>query len=296
MQGIGHRTTAALVRRALTALREIEPDGALWRGIVGGAGREVRVELETLPDGRTAVEASSPLAPCDALTPALARILLREHDGLVFGRFRVRGGFLEAEHTILGGHTMHDDEVLHAVDAVAWASGAYAGRVQDALAGRPPTGPPPTPPTRELRGVDDMLVDAGRRVETLLRDRYGVFERDPAWGLHAAFGSARVFVAVRHYTGRSASVIVHSPVLLGVAPSDELAFAAQSLTDARHLGRFVHAEERGELWLEHALLADDLHAEELTAVIDAIAAIADESDDRLQTAHGGRRYRDVADA
>ena len=294
--GLSWHITAPVVRRALAGLREIEPDGAVWRGLVGAPEREVRVELEGLPDGRNVVHASSRMATCDALTPVLARILLREHDGLVFGRFLVRAGFLQAEHTILAGHTMDHDEVQHAVTAVAWAAGAYAGRVQSALAGHPPSGPPPTPPARELRGVDDMLVDANRRVETLLGERYGVFERDPNWGLHAAFGSARVFVAVRHYTGRSASVIVHSPVLLGVEASDALAFDAQSLADARQVGRFVHDEERNELWLEHALLADDLQAQELTAVIDAIAAIADASDDRLQAAHGGRRYRDVAGA
>jgi hypothetical protein len=59
--------------------------------------------------------------------------------------------------------------------------------------------------------------------------------------------------------------------------------------------RFAYFPEQRELWVEHALLADDLQAEELKTAVDIVAAVADGNDDRLQAAHGGRRYADLRD-
>jgi hypothetical protein len=69
---------------------------------------------------------------------------------------------------------------------------------------------------------------------------------------------------------------------LGVRARDELAVEAGRLMAVHPVGRLSWSEPTRELWLEHAILGDDLDARELEAAIDAVAALADAEDDRLQ--------------
>jgi hypothetical protein len=74
---------------------------------------------------------------------------------------------------------------------------------------------------------------------------------------------------------------------------DELALDAHAVAAREPFGRFAFAEERRELWFEHAVLGDDLDPDELRTAIDAVARVSDAEDDRLQAAYGGRRYADL---
>ncbi len=156
-------------------------------------------------------------------------------------------------------------------------------------------GPPPDPHAAERRDSLEAVERAERWVARLLQDHYGGFEHDPDWGYHGPFGSARVFVSVSHYLEDSTAVRVASPVLVDVDLTDALALDAYRLYAERLAGRFAYLPERRELWLEQAVLGDALDAEELTAAVDAVAALADGEDDRLQAAHGGKRYQDLLD-
>ena len=102
-----------------------------------------------------------------------------------------------------------------------------------------------------------------------------------------------MFVSVTHYLEESTAVRVASPVLVDVDLSDALAVDAYRLYADRPVGRFSYLPERRELWLEQVLLGDALNVEELTSAVDAVSGLADGEDDRLQAAHGGRRYQDL---
>src|SRR5262249_52461688 len=157
---------------------------------------------------------------------------------------RLDGDQVLVEHGILGGHTLEELEVRVAVWAVAWAAGAFGGRVAARLAGQEPVGPPPEPPVSVGRDADTALAWADGWVERVLRQHYGSFEHDPGWGYHGPFGSARVFVSVTPYLEESTAVRVASPVLVDAYLTDALALDAYRLYAERPVGRFSYVPER----------------------------------------------------
>lgn len=295
MSSDAYNGTAALVRTALgRSFQEVAPEGAVWRGLVGPRASEVRVDLATAPDGEPAVRVSATVVGEAAEPGRAARACILENDPVVFGRFVARDGGIAIEQTILGGPTMHADEVRVAVWAVGWASGAFRGRIDRHLFGGEAREPLPLPRVEPRRGVEERVASSWQRVERFLGARYGAFERDEHWGLHGGFGSARVFVQVRHYLETSTAVIVASPVLLGVDLDEALALDAHAVMGAQALGRFAYVGAERQLWYEHAVLGDDLDPHELYAAIDEVARVADGEDDRLQATYGGSRYADLA--
>jgi hypothetical protein len=291
---VDFKGTAAVVRRALErSFTALDPGDAVWRGKAGPDGAEVRVDLEPYADDRAAVRITARVAEAPELTPSVALACTLENDALVFGRFRHEDGAIVIEQSVLGGHTLHTEEVRISVWAVGWAAGAFAERIRNRLDGTVVEHPLPVPRAEPRRGAEERVQSARERVERFLRERYGEFEDDPHWGYHGGFGSARVFCTVRHYLETSTAVVVASPLLSGVQPSPELAMALHAITARETLGRFALSEEHGELWCEHAVLGDDLDADELHTAIDSVARIADAEDDRLQGRFGGQRYADL---
>ena len=286
--------TAAVVRRALERSFTALPAGdALWRGTAGPAAREVRVDLERFDDDRAAVRIEAEVGAAPELTDSVAAACIIENDALVFGRFRHRGGAVVVEQAVLGGHTLHVQEVRVSVWAVGWAAGAFADRIGARLDGDSVAESLPLARVEPRRGAEARVDSARERVERFLRERYGTFEDDPHWGYHGGFGSARVFCTVRHYLETSTAIVVASPLLSGVESTPELAQELHEIMTREQLGRFALSVEHGELWCEHALLGDDLDPDELHTAIDAVARISDAEDDRLQARFGGRRYADL---
>jgi hypothetical protein len=286
--------TAAVVRRALErSFTALEPGDALWRGRAGPAGSEVRVDLEPFDDERAAVRIEARVGEAPEPTPDVAFTCAVQNDALVFGRFRHRGDAVVVEQSVLGGHTLHVQEVRVSVWAVGWAAGAFRDRVRASLAGDMVADPLPLPRVEPRRGAEERVESARERVERFLRERYGEFEDDPHWGYHGGFGSARVFCTVRHYLETSTAIVVASPLLSGVEATPELAAELHAIMAREPLGRFALSLEHGEVWAEHAVLGDDLDADELHTAIDAVARVADAEDDRLQARFGGRRYADL---
>jgi hypothetical protein len=282
--------TAAEVRRALDGVYETLPaDGALWRCRAGPYRTPVELRLE---DGPVVVARAS-IVPAPELTGGLARAILFEHDSLIFGRFVHADGAIQVEQGIVGGHTMDDVEVRLAVWGIGWAAGAYRQRWERHLEGGAVLGGDPVAGVAPRRGAEDRVASTQARVERFLREHYGSFAFDEAWGYHGAFGSTRVFVSVRHALETTTVVLIASPVLSGVTLADELALDAVGVVAARPFGRFAFSADRGELWAEHAIVGDDLDPEELIAAIDAVAALGDGEDERLQQAYGGKRYADL---
>ena len=283
-----------MVRRAVGTFRSSDPGDSLWRGFAGPDARPVRVDVGELPDGRPFVRAIADVVPGpDEVSPALARAVLLEHDSLVSGASACSTARSPSRTASRAGTRSTSRKC-------AWPSGPPAGRQARSSRASPSASRAASRagPARRRRRTS-AAASTRRWSSSRSASRcscahiYGGFEHDDTWGLHAAFGSTRVFCAVRHYVENSASVIVYSPVLLDVDLTDELALDVHGVAEASPGARFAYFPEQRELWVEHALLADDLQAEELKTAVDIVAAVADGNDDRLQAAYGGRRYADL---
>lgn len=282
--------TAPIVRRALATFESIDPGDAVWRGYVGTARQEIAVDTVTRAEGRPLVVVSSIVGDAADVAPAA---LLLENDGLLFGRFRTSGEAIVVESALLGGHTLDEQEVRVVAFWIGWAAPAFRARFAVRAAGGTPDSDVPHPPVPPRRGVEERLTAAEDLVTRYLTERHGSFEHDPHWGHHAAFGSSRVFVSVRHTLEVSTAVMVAAPVLSRVPLSDDLARAVAAIADPEPQVRFAYAEDRAELWLEATMPGDDLDADELDDAVRLVGDTADRVDDDLRARFGGERYRDL---
>ena len=62
-----------------------------------------------------------------------------------------------------------------------------------------------------------------------------------------------------------------------------------------HLGAFS-IDERGDVWVEHSIIADRLYREELAGSVISVALIADEYDDQIVASWGGLTAREQLDS
>ena len=277
--------------RAMRVFHGEPTDTALWEGDVGPKRERVRINVERDADGRPRVVVAARVCPVGG-DPCLAICL--EHDDLVFGRFAIRGDDIVLEVALLGGETLSPREVQLAAWWVGWATAAFRDRLQTRMAGGAPTRGVPEPPATVRRGVEERIASSEELVSRYLAERFGSFERDPHWGHHAGFGSARVFVSVRHLLESSTAILVASPVLSGVELGPALARRAVELVGHELALRVAFAVDRAELWFESTVLGDDLDADELDRAVRSVAHLSDEHDDALQAEFGGHRYRDLA--
>lgn len=285
--------TVATVRRSLErAFVEEDPRDAAWRGKVGSARTSVRVDVLPSPGdvAQPMVVATAEVLPVPRFTGPLAQAVLLEHDGFVLGRLRHDGSALIAEQALLGGHTLHQDEMTVAVWTAGWIAANEGARLQMRVGGMDP-GEPREPDVDVRRGAEERVAVVRDRVARHLEARG--FVDDPVWGLHGAAGSTRVFVSVMHHLERSTAVIVAAPVVIDCDLTDDLALEACAIAGEEPVGRFSYTDERRELWFEHAILGDDLQESEIVHALEAVAATADRVDERLVAAHGGRRYSDL---
>ena len=285
--------TALEVQRALAnSFHGAESPEHAWQGSVGVGDAIVAVDVEPR-EGGAIVHARARSIECTVDAARLARILASENAELVLGRFAIAGGAIDVEHAILAGTTMDAVEVQASVWAVGWAAASFAPRLRALVTEAVPVPPPPQTPAARLRDSAAHVDLTTRRVHQHLDARYGGFQHHPDWGFHGAFGSARVFVEVLPVLDDSTAVRVSSPVLSQVTMSDELALRLLELGREQPFGAFAHLAARDEVWLQHAILGDDLDQVELETAIDAVAAIADGCDDDLARDFGGLRYADL---
>ncbi len=280
------------VRRALArSFVGVDPGEHAWRGHAESEAL-VSVDVRTLPDGRPYVAIWADVLEAED-DERLSTILLIESGELVLGRLRPIGGRVRVEHAILAGTTMDAVEVQASVWTVGWSAAAFAPRLRALLTEAVPPPPPPRPPAALRRDAADHLGITERRVRRLLDERFGGFQHDPDWGYHGGFGSARVFVDVLPVLEDSTAVRASSPVLSDVDLSPPLARRLTELAAAGPFGGFLYVPGRREAWFQHAILGDDLDANELEAAIEVVAQVADGCDDELAARFGGKRYADL---
>jgi hypothetical protein len=289
--------TVAVVRRALDRRFTNEaPGDDAWRGRIGPDGTLVTADVighagSPIPLVRLVARVSSA-----ALTGPLAVAITLEQTELPLGGLAHDDAGVIASATLLGGPTLDVEEAVTAAYALAESAAAAAPRLAARLELREPL--PIERPYEDAhvhvpRDAAERLTRAEGYVERQLTASFGGFERDPAWGYHGPFGSARVFVDVRPFLGESTVVRIASPVLSRVDLGDALALRALEIAAGAPFGRFSYAPERRELWFEHTLLGDALDPDELRLGTETVAGIADGEDDALAAAFGGVRYADL---
>jgi hypothetical protein len=286
--------TIAVVRLALDRrFTHEQPGEDAWRGRIGPRGTLVRADVVPLAGTSTPlVRLSAPVAELPLDGP-LARALALEQSELPLGRLTHDGHQVVAVATLLGGATLDVDEPVTAAWAIAGFAADAGPRLQARLEGREP---PPVARSQEdafahvPRDAEERLARAEAYVERQLTTSFGGFRRDPGWGYHGPFGSARVFVDVQPFLGESTVVRIASPVLSGVELTDELALRALEIAAGVPFGRFSYLPERRELWFEHTLLGDSLDPDELRLGTSTVADVADGEDDALAARFGCKRY------
>lgn len=89
-------------------------------------------------------------------------------------------------------------------------------------------------------------------------------------------------------------VKVFAPLAVDITRADqELAFFLAERNHALLFGKFSLDIPRRSIWLEHTLLGNHLDAEELLMTLEVVAFLADEFDEQIAQAAGGKRAVDL---
>lgn len=134
------------------------------------------------------------------------------------------------------------------------------------------------------------------QVRLILQARGIEYHVSPSHEIHIDYGSARVEVAFRSAAGETI-IRVLALVLDELEIDDEVEFRIlRSLNDRNRtlpFGKFVLDRERAEVQVEYEILGDHLQDPEFMTALTAVAGLADDHDDLLQSEFGtGRRAAD----
>jgi hypothetical protein len=107
-------------------------------------------------------------------------------------------------------------------------------------------------------------------------------------------GSAYVMIAVAPWGDQRALVRFTAQVVMGVRMSGELALDLLKRNTTLRFGAFAFLAEGEVIVLTHTLLGGStLDGEEILAAARDLAVVADNVDDEIMIAHGGRRMQDI---
>jgi hypothetical protein len=116
---------------------------------------------------------------------------------------------------------------------------------------------------------------------------------DARGNYHFRHGSTLVFIQPLEWHERTL-VKIFAPLAVDISRADhELAFYLAEKNHMLLFGKFSLDLPRRSVWLEHTLPGDWLDAEELLMAVEIIAFIADEYDEQIAEAAGGKRAIDL---
>ncbi len=174
---------------------------------------------------------------------------------------------------------------------------ALAGKVDAAL-----TGPLEAPTGARMDVRNGSRRDEVERERKLaaLRERLAAlltkllepnaFEVDADGDFTFPFKSTRVWVAPRGLPGGPLAVRVFAVTNVDIDPTPALGLFLSETNFALAFGRFALDTPRRAVWFEETLLGDFVADEELTFVVQIVASTADQFDDRIAAAFGGRVF------
>ncbi|MCZ7536617.1 MAG: YbjN domain-containing protein [Acidimicrobiia bacterium] len=116
------------------------------------------------------------------------------------------------------------------------------------------------------------------------------FEVDSDGDFTFPFKSTRVWVAPRGLPGGPLVVRVFAVTNVDIDPTPALGLFLSETNFALAFGRFALDAPRRAVWFEETLLGDFVADEELTFVVQIVASTADQFDDRIAAAFGGRVF------
>ena len=138
------------------------------------------------------------------------------------------------------------------------------------------------------------LAEVRERVEKMLADMLKrAPERDEDGDYLIPIGDVRVVVAPRIAPGGPPVVRVFAITNVGVQVTPDLGLMLARLNFGLMFGRFALDAEHHAIWFDETLLGDHIHDEELQFIVQAVAATADQWDDRLKQMFGGATHQDV---
>jgi hypothetical protein len=146
-------------------------------------------------------------------------------------------------------------------------------------------------PGRRATGAEHDLAAARARVESVLHAMFHDVVAMPDGGYAVDAGSVRVFVGAR-LLDETVAVRVFSITNVEVPLDGDLPRFLVGLNFTLALGRFSVDPDKGAVWFDHVLTADDLDDGTLSRTIAAVAGTADRYDDEIKSRFGGRTFRE----
>jgi hypothetical protein len=153
--------------------------------------------------------------------------------------------------------------------------------------------------TREFKTMDFKTHAHSDAYEKTREFLYSIFGETGVSVIDDLFalqeGSAFVYIRVFPVGTSSAGVEVFSYVVADVGVTEELMrhlLTYNLRLTFGGLGLAIAEDGKGSVVLRHAILGDKMDREELYASVSAIASVADELDDQLVAAFGGRTALD----
>lgn len=145
-----------------------------------------------------------------------------------------------------------------------------------------PTLPVPEPGGSDPAALRDQVFTVIAAMQQTTPDQLTA-DADGDIGIRA--GTAMVFVKVRD---NPPLVDVFSPVLTGVAPTEQLYGRLSELTNRMPVGRLFCAD--GTVWASVPVFGRNFQPSHLVLAVQVMTGLADELDDRLHGEFGGRRF------
>ena len=140
----------------------------------------------------------------------------------------------------------------------------------------------------------ERLAQTREQVEKLLTELLKrAPDRDDDGDYLIQMGDVRVVIAPRVAPGGPSIVRVFTITNVGVPITPELGLMLARLNFGLMFGRFALDAEHQAIWFDETLLGEHIHADELRFIIQAVAATADQWDDRLKQMFGGATHQDV---
>jgi hypothetical protein len=138
------------------------------------------------------------------------------------------------------------------------------------------------------------IAEVRERVERVLTEMLKrAPDKDEDGDYLIPIGDVRVVVAPRIAVGGPPIVRVFAITNVGVQVTPDLGLMLARLNFGLMFGRFALDAEHRAIWFDETLLGDHIHDEELQFIVQAVAATADQWDDRLKQMFGGATHQDV---
>jgi len=145
---------------------------------------------------------------------------------------------------------------------------------------------------REVPRESLSVRDLRGRIEDFLRQTFGTYEVDTEDRYAIRFGTTKVVIGAHEWFENKTLVNVVAIVAIDVDVTKDLMEFLNNTNANLVFGKFFAMKDQRLVLCQHVLLGDKLDREELELTVAAVAAIADQYDEKIVDRFGGMRYTD----